>query len=115
MIEPLSFQQVDDYIWLTLRNANLDLGSGSQAAALCDQIEQHGIKRLVVDLSQLPYFGSSLLEFFILLWRRIGQGEGRLIIYKPSSVGREVLAAARLNQLWPIAEERDDAIRLVRE
>ena len=115
MIEPLNFQQDGDYFWITLSKAHIDLDSGSQASTLCEQIEQQGIKRLVIDLSHLPYFGSSLIEFFVILWRLVGQSEGRLIIFKPSPLGKEVLAAARLTQLWPIAESREDAIRLVRE
>ena len=115
MVEPLNFQQEGDYFWITLSKPNIDLVSGSQASALCEQLEQQGIKRLVIDLSHLPYFGSSLIEFFITLWRLVGQSEGRLIIFKPSPVGKEVLAAARLTQLWPIAESREDAIRLVRQ
>jgi anti-anti-sigma regulatory factor len=62
--------------------------------------------------SELPYFGSMLLDLLVVLWRRVARRDGRLILYKPSAVGREVLSAARLDQLWPIARTREEAFDL---
>src|SRR3954468_6959666 len=102
MPQSLLFQRDGDCIWITPRTSHADLEATPELVALRKEIDADGAARLVVDLSQLPYFGSTVLEFLVTLWRRVGRGDGRLVIYKPTAVGREVLSAARLDQLWPI-------------
>lgn len=70
--------------------------------------------RVVVDLSALPYFGSTVLEWILLIWRRVRESAGALVLLNPSPVGREVLEVARFSQLWPIVDTKEEALRLVR-
>jgi hypothetical protein len=51
----------------------------------------------------------------VLVWKVIVRKNGRLILHKPSPSGREVIAISRLDQLWPIADTREEALRLVQE
>ena len=67
-------------------------------------------RNVVVDLGEIPYFGSTVLEWMSQLWRRAKAKGGRLAAIRPSPIGREVLDAARLEQVWGIFPERADAL-----
>ena len=112
MAEALTFQRDGDCLWVTPQSSHADLCLTPEMDALRAEIDSSGIARIVVDLSELSYFGSMLLDVLVVLWRRVARRDGRLILYKPSTVGREVLAAARLDQLWPIAHTREEAFEL---
>src|SRR5437868_151170 len=51
------------------------------------------VRHVVVDLGELPYFGSTVLEGMAQMWKRIKAKGGRLAIARASPIGREVLAA----------------------
>jgi anti-anti-sigma factor len=114
MPEMLDFRREGDCLWITPTAGFARLAVVPELTELRAEIER-GTVRLIVDLSELSHFGSMMLDFLVVLWRLVGRREGRLVIYKPSAIGREVLAAARLDQLWPIADTRDEALRLARE
>jgi anti-anti-sigma factor len=114
MAELLHFQHDGDCLWITPK-ANVELSGTPEMSALKQELQKSGAVRLVVDLSGLPHFGSNVLGFLVLLWKRVAQQDGRLVLHKPSASGREVLAISRLDQLWPIAQTREDAMRLVQE
>jgi anti-anti-sigma factor len=113
MAEALTFHRDGDCMWVTPQTSHADLCLTPEMDALRGELDSSGIVRIVIDLSELPYFGSTLLDLLVVLWRRVARREGRLILYKPSAVGREVLSAARLDQLWPVAQTRDEAFQFV--
>ena len=74
------------------------------------QVDLPTTEQVIIDLGEIPYFGSTVLEWMAQLWKRVKSKGGRLAIVRPSDIGREVLAAARLERLWGIFETRDQAI-----
>ena len=82
-----------------------------------DEIRQQrreiGFNKLIVDLAQAPFFGSSLLELIRVIWNDLTAQGGRLVLCNPSPVGREVLEIAKFDQAWPLVETRDEALTLL--
>lgn len=76
-------------------------------------LRQGGHKALVVDLAQAAYFGSSLLEAIRILWNDLSACGGRIALCNASEVGREVLQVAKFDQVWPLVNSRNDAIKIV--
>lgn len=78
-----------------------------------DTVQQHlGAPEkvhVIVDLGEIPYFGSTVLEWMSQIWKRVRAKGGKLAAIRPSAIGREVLLAARLDRLWGIFESRDEA------
>jgi anti-anti-sigma factor len=74
------------------------------------QLDAPETEQVIVDLGEIPYFGSTVLEWMAQLWKRIKVKGGRLAVVRPSEIGREVLAAARLERLWGIFATRDEAL-----
>ncbi len=75
-----------------------------------EQVDSPATEQVIIDLGEIPYFGSTVLEWMAQLWKRVKSKGGRLAVVRPSEIGREVLAAARLERLWGIFETRDQAI-----
>jgi anti-anti-sigma factor len=79
--------------------------------AVQEQIETPDVKDVVVDLAQIPYFGSTLLEWMVQMWKRIKAKGGRFATCGASPIGREVLSAAHFDKLWGIFNTRDEALK----
>ena len=85
-------------------------GLDSEWTAVEQQLDSPATKHVVIDLGEIPYFGSTVLEWMSLIWKRIKVKGGKLAIARPSAIGREVLDAARFQRLWSIFGTRDEAI-----
>lgn len=82
-----------------------------------DEIRQQrravGLRKVVVDLEQAPFFGSSFLEVVRVLWNDVSAEGGRLVLCSPSPVGRDVLHVAKFDQVWPVVDTRSKAFELL--
>jgi anti-anti-sigma factor len=85
-------------------------GSAGEWQELQTQLEDPSIRNVLVDLGEIPYFGSTVLEWMVQMWRRMKAREGRLAVCNCSPIGREVLMAARFDKLWSIFPTRDEAL-----
>jgi anti-anti-sigma factor len=75
-----------------------------------DRLDSPDFKRLVVDLGELPYFGSTVLDWLVQLWNRMKAKGGTMAACNVSRVGREVLGLARLDTLWQVFSTRAEAL-----
>jgi anti-sigma B factor antagonist len=67
---------------------------------------------IVLDLSNLRYFGSALIESLFRTWNHLkSRPGGRLALCGLTSYCREVVEITHLDQLWSIFETRDQAVR----
>lgn len=83
--------------------------------ALLAQIDDVDAKHAIIDLGALDYFGSIMLELLVVLWKRVHANGGKLALCNVSLVGKEILATAKFDTLWPILEDRAEALETVRE
>jgi anti-sigma B factor antagonist len=68
-------------------------------------------ERLVVDLGEVAFFDSAAIRCLIVLRQRAGKGDDRLRLVMPRRSGvRRALDIARLDQLFTIAPNVDDAL-----
>lgn len=76
---------------------------------LLDQLKENAATNVVVDFGQSPFFGSSLLETLRRIWNDVHPGGGKMVLCNVSPVGREILALAKFDQLWPVVATCADA------
>jgi anti-anti-sigma factor len=86
-----------------------------EANSLQRKFETKQFTNLVMDLSQMNYFGSELIGVLIRLARTATNGNGRAALCGPSPKMLEVLDGMRLKKLWPIFASRDDALKHVKQ
>jgi anti-anti-sigma factor len=83
--------------------------SASELHQVEEQLDSPATEQVIVDLGEIPYFGSTVLEWITHLWKRIKTKGGRLALVRPSKMGREVINVTRLDRLWGIFDTRDQA------
>jgi anti-anti-sigma factor len=79
--------------------------------ALDERLSAPDVKNVIVDLGQIPYFGSTVLEWMVQMWRRAKAKGGQLAACNCSPVGLEVLNAAHFGKLWGIFPTRSEALQ----
>jgi anti-anti-sigma factor len=78
--------------------------------AVQEQLDLPDVKNVIVDLGEIPYFGSTVLEWMVQMWKRAKAKGGNLATCNCSQIGKEVLHAARFDTLWGIFGSRDEAL-----
>lgn len=71
------------------------------------------IKNVVIDFHRTDYYGSTALGFFVKLWKRVRERNGRMAFCGLSEHEREILRVTNLDGLWPLCSTRDEAVRVV--
>jgi anti-anti-sigma factor len=82
--------------------------------AVQEQLDAPDVKNVIVDLGEIPYFGSTVLEWMVQMWKRAKSKGGTLATCNCSQIGREVLHAARFDTLWGVFATRDEALASLR-
>lgn len=80
---------------------------------LLEHLNQTGFKSVILDLGKLSYFGSTMLEMMVVLWKRLSAKHGKLAVCNVSAVGREILHVAKFDTIWPICKNRGEALEKV--
>lgn len=78
-----------------------------------DIVEGEGARNIVIDFVNMSYFGSSVLESQLRLWKSVERAQGKMVLCNVSAVGREVLGISRLDRIWPVYDSRQEAISAV--
>jgi anti-anti-sigma factor len=66
--------------------------------------------RLVLDLRQTAYIGSSFIELLVRAWKRLKSRNGTMVLCGVQPFCAEVLETTRLDNLWPIHTTRGEAL-----
>lgn len=77
------------------------------------QLDQPEVKHVVFDFEKVNYFGSSMLEAMLYLWKRISTDEGKMAVCNVSETATEILKLSRFDTIWPICASRQEALDLV--
>jgi anti-sigma B factor antagonist len=82
----------------------------SEWTGVQEQLDSPEMQNVIVDLGEIPYFGSTVLEWMAQMWKKMKAKGGQLAVARPSKIGREVLSAARMERLWGIFDTREEAL-----
>jgi anti-sigma B factor antagonist len=89
-----------------LHDANL----AEKRGALVDAIRNQNAPTVVIDFSQVEYFGSLLLDTLCVVWKQVRERSGTMALCNVSQIAQEILTKSKLNSLWPIYSTRQDAL-----
>ena len=103
----------DDVLILTpnqdMSELDFDLLLG-QSSLLFQELDARSCDKVVIDLSQINYFGSSALGLFVKMWKRVSGTGGKMAVVCASEAQREIFEVTRLNMIWPILNSREEAL-----
>ena len=78
--------------------------------SLYQLIDQHGCRRVAVDLSETPFVSSGVLGKLITLHRRLHRADGQLVLCGLQASVHEVLRRSNLLEYFQVADSRDCAL-----
>ena len=61
---------------------------------------------LFFDMVKVNYFGSSMLEAMLYLWKKINTEGGKMAVCCVSDTAREILELSRFDTIWPICQSQ---------
>ncbi len=76
-------------------------------------LHRQKVPLVVVDLSQVTYFGSVFLALLLRCHKLVRQKGGELVLCGASRLARELLQITNLDTLWAIYDTRDEALEAV--
>lgn len=113
--EPLSIREEDGVAVVAFLEPNLEYETvideiGEQLYAL----PERGLANLVIDFTGVRYVASSLLGKLISLHRRATLANGQVILCGFSPYVRTIFEISRLNRIFPIRENEDEALAFLK-
>ncbi|VAX38873.1 hypothetical protein MNBD_PLANCTO02-1960 [hydrothermal vent metagenome] len=83
------------------------------ADIVMDPLREQEVPMVVVDLSDVNYFGSVFLALLLRCHKFVKSKGGELVLSGASKMATELLRVTALDTLWAIYETRDDALDAV--
>lgn len=85
----------------------------SQWGDIVSRLERPDVKHVIFDFGRVSYFGSSMLEAMLSLWKRIRKHDGKMAVCNVSTTASEILRLSKFDTIWPIHDSLDDALDYV--
>ena len=79
--------------------------------SILKQVQDLDLKNAVIDLAEIPYFGTSMLEAMYTIWRHVRDKDGKMAVCNASKMGREILRVSRFDTLWPVYATMKPSVR----
>ncbi|QDU59693.1 Anti-sigma-F factor antagonist RsfB [Planctomycetes bacterium Pan216] len=76
-------------------------------------ISQMEVPMVVIDLSEVEFFGSVFLSLLLRTWKSVYQQGGTMVLCGVSQRARELLKLTALDTLWAIYETREEAMQVL--
>jgi anti-sigma B factor antagonist len=70
-----------------------------------------GDRRFVIDLARLDYISSAGLRVFLLAAKRLGSGDGKIVLCALKDPVKEVFDIAGFSSIFPVYGSYDEAIQ----
>ena len=80
---------------------------------LLDLVDQRHPPKLLIDLSETDYFGSTFLEILFRIWNRVKRENGRMGVCGLREQCLEIVKTARLDTLLPLYSDVPEGLRLI--
>jgi anti-sigma B factor antagonist len=87
----------------------VDAGIARQLQVALEELVREGHNRLLVDLSDVSFIDSTGLGVFLFMVKRLRRRRGRLAVYCPNPVMRELFELVGHNLIFPVDETLDAA------
>jgi anti-anti-sigma factor len=107
----MSVDRGPDWLFVRPRSVNNDMASMPPLAEeIWALLEQNQIRRVVVELDQIPLLHSYLIGQLVWLHKRIASQGGLMRVCGLSTANRDVLRMCRLSDRFPAYLNRGDAV-----
>lgn len=109
----LPYEQLDDTLIITPAGDALTMQEAQlewEVDHLHKVIEQPGVRHVVIDVGQSPYFGSLLIGSLIVLCRKAQLGGGQSLLCNASDGMRDALDIMKVDSIIQYCPTREEAL-----
>ena len=82
---------------------------------IVQNLDNDTVRHIVFDFEKIDYFGSSMLEAMLFLWKKINGKGGRMAVCNTTKTASEVLRISKFDALWPICPSLPEALDYVEQ
>lgn len=82
-----------------------------ERSAFIEEIQDQTIRAVVIDFSNVEYFGSILLDILCQAWKQLRQRGAKMALCNLDDISHEIIRKCRLDTLWVVYSSREDAFR----
>ena len=87
----------------------------SDSEEILKLLDRNHVDSVIIDLKQTDYYGSTALGFFLRLWKKVRTNGGHMAMCNVSDHEREILSLMRMEQLWSLCKDRNEAIQALED
>lgn len=98
---------------LTLIGELIDKNQATELMTAIDELLELGKSKLMIDLTDLKYMNSSGLNVLIQLLTKTRTKGGESVIYNVNKKVNELLIITKLNTLFKVANNKEEAIAML--
>lgn len=95
---------------IVILGGDIDLRQSPTFHAALVEIVGERPRRLILDLSEVPYMDSSGVGTLVEIFRRVSAYKGKMILFGLNPRVRSVFEITKLDKFFTIVENRDQAI-----
>jgi len=99
---------------LKLSGELIDKNQANDLMKSVEELLQAGKNKLIIDLSDLKYMNSSGLNVLIQLLTKTRTNGGESVIYNVNKKVNDLLVITKLNTLFKVAEDKQNALSLLK-
>jgi anti-sigma B factor antagonist len=101
----------DNVLFINMEGDLLGLSDEQKILDFTKEFTDKEINRCAVDISQIGYMNSTGLSLLIRLLTRFRNNGGDLVLVNPSEQVKKLLVITKLNAIFTISVNREEAVR----
>lgn len=83
----------------------------AELEAIKERMREERVRAVIFDFSQVSFFGSTMLEALLIMWKSAQAHNCQMSLCNVSRVGREVLHVSKFDTIWQIFPTRKAALQ----
>jgi len=104
----------DEILTLKLKGDLIGEDSGVDIIELVNDKIQNDIKLCIIDISELRYINSSGIGVLITILTKFRNKGGEVCLLKPSESVQKLLIITKLNAIFSIAQNENEAVQIIK-
>ena len=107
----ITFEESDSEVKKVIFVGDLDYHASTEIREKIGQFLADKPKKIMIDLSQVPYMDSSGIASFVEISRKSKDYGGKIVFYNLTEPVRNIFELAKLNLFFTLADSEDAAIQ----
>ena len=105
----------DDILTLVLEGDLIGENSGIDLIETINTQVEAGVKKCIIDISELRYINSSGIGVLITILTKFRNRGGEVCLLEPSDSVKKLLIITKLNAIFHVALSREEAVELLNQ